>query len=101
MASKDVTDQIETVQPPPQHESGRKAIAFESPLDHVDELNAAAHLNLTWRSWVVVFVNCFANFAQIYVVIAAGTVITFIARDLGDATHAGWIIRKLELSSFT
>ena len=31
--------------------------------------------------------------AQVYVVVAAGSVIGFIIRDLGDAEIAGWIIQ--------
>jgi len=31
--------------------------------------------------------------AQVYVVVAAGSVIGFIIRDLGDAAIAGWIIQ--------
>lgn len=57
------------------------------PLDQVE------HINLTWRSWLVVFVSCFAIMAQVFVVVAAGSVIAFIIRDLGEANIAGWIIR--------
>lgn len=31
--------------------------------------------------------------AQVFVVVAAGSVIAFIIRDLGDASIAGWIIQ--------
>jgi hypothetical protein len=31
--------------------------------------------------------------AQVYVVVAAGSVIAFIIRDLGDPAIAGWIIQ--------
>ena len=31
--------------------------------------------------------------SQVYVVVAAGTVIAFIIRDLGDPSIAGWIIQ--------
>ena len=31
--------------------------------------------------------------AQVFVVVAAGSVIAFIIRDLGDASSAGWIIQ--------
>ncbi|ORY57013.1 major facilitator superfamily domain-containing protein [Pseudomassariella vexata] len=74
----------------------------ESNLDHKDakilpiEQEAhhdAYHVNLSWRSWLVVFITCFAIFAQIFVVVAAGSVITFIIRDLGDASIAGWVIQ--------
>jgi hypothetical protein len=54
----------------------------------------AEHIRLGWRSWMVVFVTCFAIMAQVFVVVAAGSVIAFIIRDLGDASIAGWIIRK-------
>ena len=52
------------------------------------------HVRLTWRSWMVVVVTCFAQLAQVFVVAAAGQNIAFIARDLGDAGIASWIIRK-------
>ena len=52
------------------------------------------HVQLTWRSWMVVVVTCFAQLAQVFVVAAAGQNIAFIARDLGDAELASWIIRK-------
>ncbi|KAK8054248.1 MFS general substrate transporter [Apiospora saccharicola] len=61
------------------------------------------HVNLGWRSWVfsptnptntvVVFVASVALFAQTHVVVAAGSVIAFIVRDLGDAPISGWIIQ--------
>ncbi|TKA62626.1 hypothetical protein B0A49_07113 [Cryomyces minteri] len=54
---------------------------------------AAQHVSLSWRSWAVVFVACFAITAQVFVVVAAGSVIAFIIRDLGDAALAGWIIQ--------
>ena len=70
-------------------------IEFEPPAQHVQELNEAEHINLGWRSWLVVFVTCFAIMAQVFVVTAAGSVIAFIIRDLGDASISGWIIREL------
>ena len=42
---------------------------------------------------MVVFVSCFAIMAQVFVVVAAGSVIAFIIQDLGDAPIAGWIIQ--------
>ncbi|KAK8070211.1 hypothetical protein PG994_006827 [Apiospora phragmitis] len=51
------------------------------------------HVKLGWRSWVVVFVACVAIFAQTFVVVAAGSVIAFIVRDLGNAPISGWIIQ--------
>ncbi|CAK7199182.1 hypothetical protein SEUCBS139899_001855 [Sporothrix eucalyptigena] len=53
----------------------------------------AVHINLSWRSWLVVFITCFAIMAQVFVVVAAGSVIAFIVRDLGDAAISGWIIQ--------
>ncbi|KAK4552216.1 hypothetical protein LTR86_010570 [Recurvomyces mirabilis] len=63
------------------------------PMEHIAELQEASHINLTWRSWAVVFWSCFAIMAQVFVVVAAGSVIAFIIRDLGDASLAGWIIQ--------
>jgi len=42
---------------------------------------------------MVVFVTCFAIMAQVFVVVAAGSVIAFITRDLGDAAISGWVIQ--------
>ncbi|KAJ7600789.1 major facilitator superfamily domain-containing protein [Mycena floridula] len=50
-------------------------------------------VKLTWKSWMTVFIACFAIFSQVFVVVAAGSVIAFIIRDLGDASIAGWIIQ--------
>lgn len=38
--------------------------------------------------------------AQVFVVVAAGSVIGFIIRDLGDAEIAGWIIQVMASSDF-
>ncbi|KAL2432918.1 hypothetical protein ABEF95_015775 [Exophiala dermatitidis] len=70
-----------------------RAVEFEPPMQHIQELKEAEHINLSWRSWLVVFVTCFAIMAQVFVVVAAGSVIAFIIRDLGDASIAGWIIQ--------
>ncbi|KAK6850597.1 hypothetical protein PG987_000231 [Apiospora arundinis] len=51
------------------------------------------HVNLGWRSWAVVFVCCVSIFTQTYVVVAAGSVIAFIVRDIGNAPLSGWIIQ--------
>ncbi|KAI0003579.1 MFS general substrate transporter [Xylariaceae sp. FL0662B] len=53
----------------------------------------ARHVQLSWRSWLVVFITCFAIMAQVFVVVAAGSVIAFIVRDLGDGPIAGWVIQ--------
>src|SRR5271155_2916390 len=70
------------------------ATAFEAPVEHAKEYQEADHIRLGWRSWIVIFVTCFAIMAQVFVVVAAGSVIAFIIRDLGDASIARWIIRK-------
>ncbi|KAG0646930.1 Core trichothecene cluster (CTC) 12 [Hyphodiscus hymeniophilus] len=59
----------------------------------LDSYKDDRHINLTWRSWMVVFVTCFAIMAQVFVVVAAGSVIGFIVRDLGDGAISGWIIQ--------
>ncbi|KAI1176124.1 major facilitator superfamily domain-containing protein [Nemania sp. FL0916] len=53
----------------------------------------AIHINLSWRSWLVVIITSWAITAQVFVVVAAGSVIAFIIRDLGDASIAGWVIQ--------
>ncbi|RYC58959.1 hypothetical protein CHU98_g7256 [Xylaria longipes] len=58
-----------------------------------EAVEGAYHVQLSWRSWLVVFITCFAIAAQVFVVVAAGSVIAFIIRDLGDAPLAGWIIQ--------
>lgn len=65
----------------------------EAPMLHIDELQQSAHINLTWRSWLVVLIACFAIMAQVFVVVAAGSVIAFIIQDLGSPSIAGWIIQ--------
>ncbi|KAK9775830.1 putative Major facilitator superfamily (MFS) profile domain-containing protein [Seiridium cardinale] len=50
-------------------------------------------IDLGWRSWLVVFITCFAIMAQVFVVVAAGSVIAFIIRDLGSPSLAGWVIQ--------
>ncbi|KAI0146392.1 MFS general substrate transporter [Xylariaceae sp. FL1272] len=62
------------------------------PLEQ-EAVENAYHIKLSWRSWLVVFITCFAVLAQVFVVVAAGSVIAFIVRDLGDASLAGWIIQ--------
>lgn len=86
------TEAIENAAP---LQNRHNATEFEAPTQHVQDLNDAEHINLSWRSWLVVFVTCFAIMAQVFVVVAAGSVIAFIIRDLGDGAIAGWIIRWL------
>lgn len=56
---------------------------------HLEETN----VRLGWRSWMVVFATSFTIMAQVFVVTAAGSVIAFIIRDLGDAGISGWVIQ--------
>ncbi|KAJ7184399.1 major facilitator superfamily domain-containing protein [Mycena filopes] len=64
------------------------------PIPRTDSfLDERVVVKLTWRSWTVVFIACFAIFAQVFVVTAAGSVIAFIVRDLGEPAIAGWIIQ--------
>ncbi|KAG9195027.1 hypothetical protein G6011_00147 [Alternaria panax] len=51
------------------------------------------HVNLSWRSWMVVFCCCFAVMSQVFVVVAAGSVLSFIIRELGQPAIASWIIQ--------
>jgi len=62
---------------------------------HQEKPGREDHIRLTWRSWVVVLVTCFAQMAQVFVVAGSGQNISFISRDLGNASLAGWIIREL------
>lgn len=71
---------------------GTKKQAEITPFDQ-EENHETFHVKLSWRSWLVVFITCFAIMAQVFVVVAAGSVIAFIIRDLGDPSIAGWIIQ--------
>ncbi|KAI4638132.1 hypothetical protein J4E93_010441 [Alternaria ventricosa] len=51
------------------------------------------HVKLSWRSWMVVFCCCFAVMSQVFVVVAAGSVLSFIIRELGEPAIASWIIQ--------
>jgi hypothetical protein len=86
--------QTETIENAPHIQDRHRGAEFEAPMQHIQQLNEAEHINLSWRSWLVVFVTCFAIMAQVFVVVAAGSVIAFIIRDLGDGAIAGWIIRS-------
>ncbi|RYP72435.1 hypothetical protein DL771_004230 [Monosporascus sp. 5C6A] len=76
-----------------EHEPARKQ--KETPALPIEEeaVQDAYHVHLGWRSWLVVFISCFAIMSQVFVVVAAGSVIAFIARDLGDAALSGWVIQ--------
>ena len=68
--------------------SSEQVPQYEEQLGHKEQIQ------LTWRSWVVVLITCFAQMAQVFVIAGSGQNITFIARDLGNASLAAWVIRK-------
>lgn len=92
-------EQIETLSPQINDNINEKAEFKEETTaapEYVNEFNEK--VSLSWRSWIVVLVSCFAIVAQVFVVTAAGSVIAFIIRDLGKDSPdagalAGWIIR--------
>ncbi|KAF2688931.1 MFS general substrate transporter [Lentithecium fluviatile CBS 122367] len=91
MDTKEKAVNIESVHNTP-HRKSHDVDAHIVPLEQ-EALEDAVHVDLTWRSWLVVFVTCFAIMAQVFVVVAAGSVIAFIIRDLGQPAIAGWIIQ--------
>lgn len=90
-------EQIEILSPQVNTDNEKNETKEETtPAEYVNEYNE--QVNLSWRSWMVVLVSCFAIVAQVFVVTAAGSVIAFIIRDLGKDSPdagalAGWIIR--------
>ncbi|KAF2224609.1 major facilitator superfamily domain-containing protein [Elsinoe ampelina] len=88
MADPKTTDKIAVTQ-----DERKDALEFDPPSAHVNELAEAERVKLSWHTWAVVFIACFAIMAQVYVVVAAGSVIAFIIRDLGEPGIAGWIIQ--------
>ncbi|KAJ6500581.1 MFS general substrate transporter [Mycena sanguinolenta] len=70
-----------------------KSNTVQVPVLRTDSFLDEDRVKLTWRSWMVVFISCVAIFSQVFVVVAAGSVIAFIIRDLGEPTIAGWIIQ--------
>lgn len=91
MADKSDAIRLETVEH--LHDQSIPETALHAPMEHISDYQDATHVNLSWRSWMVVFVSCFAIMAQVFVVVAAGSVIAFIIRDLGEPSIAGWIIQ--------
>ncbi|PSN68178.1 MFS general substrate transporter [Corynespora cassiicola Philippines] len=90
METKQEKDQLEIAGSSPPRQPGEKAHIV--PIDQ--EANEhVEHINLSWRSWIVVFVTCFAILAQVFVVVAAGSVMSFIIRDMGEPAIASWIIQ--------
>ncbi|TVY84072.1 hypothetical protein LSUE1_G000816 [Lachnellula suecica] len=87
----------------PVEDATHEAEVTAGPIVKLDSYKDDRHISLTWRSWMVVFIanserNTGTNdkasiMTQVYVVVAAGSVIGFIIRDLGEASIAGWIIQ--------
>ncbi|KAF2640536.1 MFS general substrate transporter [Massarina eburnea CBS 473.64] len=92
MDAKEEVTNVENVQDSPSrrisHDGDARVVSLQQEAHEND-----IHIDLTWRSWMVVFVTCFAITAQVFVVVAAGSVISFIVRDLGEPAIAGWIIQ--------
>ncbi|CAK7213693.1 hypothetical protein SBRCBS47491_001892 [Sporothrix bragantina] len=86
----DTVDTVHAEHAPHHHHHHEEADIM--PIEE-EAVRNAVHINLSWRSWLVVFITCFAIMAQVFVVVAAGSVIAFIVRDLGDASISGWIIQ--------
>lgn len=61
MADKHDAIQTEAVE----HHASAVALEKEAPMEHIAEYQEARHINLTWKSWMVVFVTCFAIMAQV------------------------------------
>ncbi|KAI1121624.1 major facilitator superfamily domain-containing protein [Nemania abortiva] len=90
-----MTDDVENRVPRALSEKAEKSEDEDPVIVSIQQeaVEDAHHIQLSWRSWLVVFITCFAVAAQVFVVVAAGSVIAFIIRDLGDASLAGWIIQ--------
>ncbi|KAK5630332.1 hypothetical protein RRF57_006047 [Xylaria bambusicola] len=90
-----MADDIEKYTPQASSEKAEKSEYEDVDVVPIQQeaIEDAYHIHLSWRSWLVVFITCFAVMAQVFVVVAAGSVIAFIIRDLGDAPIAGWIIQ--------
>jgi MFS family permease len=89
MTADDAASSIATASEPTVR---RRASFHIVPLEEEAHQNVH-HVDLGWRSWLVVFVTCFAVCAQVFVIAGAGQVITFIIRDVGDPALAGWIVQ--------
>ncbi|KAI1204586.1 MFS general substrate transporter [Annulohypoxylon truncatum] len=79
---------VDDQKPAVSHKEALEAVPIEQ-----EATQDVYHIHLSWRSWLVVFITCFAIMAQVFVVVAAGSVIAFIIRDLGEASIAGWVIQ--------
>ncbi|KAF2103044.1 MFS general substrate transporter [Rhizodiscina lignyota] len=83
---KSEREQIELVENVENVKATNEILRTDSYLDNV-------HVRLGWRSWMVVGITFFVNLTLVFVVVAAGSVIAFIVRDLGHPGLAGWIIQ--------
>lgn len=68
----------------------------ELPPPYKEQPDHEEHVRLTWRSWGVVLLTCFAQLAQVFVVVGTGQNLTFIAASLGSGSIT-WVIRKHRL----
>ncbi|KAF2205838.1 MFS general substrate transporter [Delitschia confertaspora ATCC 74209] len=53
----------------------------------------AFHIDLGWRSWLIILLTCFTLLGQVFIVTGAGQIIAFIVRDIGESEVSGWIIQ--------
>ncbi|KAF2792004.1 MFS general substrate transporter [Melanomma pulvis-pyrius CBS 109.77] len=90
-AKSDQVQQVETVDHA-SHQHQKHARPHIVPIEE-EAIEDVRHIDLSWRSWLVVFVTCFAIMSQVFVVVAAGSVLSFIIRDLGEPAIAGWVIQ--------
>ncbi|KAH3972028.1 hypothetical protein HBH98_001260 [Parastagonospora nodorum] len=91
MATKDSDAHIEGSHDERQHHKAHTG-AHIVPIEQ-EVTEDARHIDLSWRSWTVVFVCCFAVMSQVFVVVAAGSVLSFIIRELGEPAIASWVIQ--------
>ncbi|KAK0852979.1 hypothetical protein LTR03_003126 [Friedmanniomyces endolithicus] len=78
------TDTLEQI-----HRHEQHVLETEPPMQHIAEYQDADHIELTWKSWMVVFVCTFAIMAQVFVVVAAGSVIAFDAPPVPIMAYRG------------
>ena len=54
MAEKTDNVHTDTIEAPRHHAVDEAALETEAPMAHIAELQAAKHIDLTWKSWMVV-----------------------------------------------
>ncbi len=58
MAEKTDAVHTDAIERPTHHGPiDERALETEAPMAHIAELQAAKHIDLTWKSWMVVFVS--------------------------------------------